>query len=216
MTDGKITALEVQKKNKERVNVYIDGEFAFGLNLMDAANLRKGQILTSLDMTTLQQKDAIARAVERAVNFLSYRPRSRFEVRQNLAKKDLPPEVIDVALERLVSLGYLDDEAFARYWVENRNTHKPRSPMALSVELRQKGVPDTIIRQVVEAVDANEAAYRAAEKRLHRYRGQSFEQFRTKLSGFLQRRGFGYDVISDVIQRLADHLHETDPDYFID
>lgn len=214
MTEGKITALEVQKKNPERVNVYIDGEFAFGLNMLDAASLRKGQLLSQTDITRLQYGDAVVKAVDTSAHFLQFRPRSRAEVRQNLTKKKYPPDVVDAAITRLESLGYLNDRDFARFWVENRNTFKPRSPRALQAELRQKGVPDDIIREVVDTVDAHDAAYRAAHKKYTRYRGQPPDVFRKKLGGFLQRQGFGYDIVRDVLQELEDELHETDPDFF--
>ena len=83
----KITRLEQQKNNKDRVNVYLDDEFAFGLNLMDAAHLRKGQELTENDIVELRQKDAIVKSIGIAVNLLSYRPRSTHEIRQKLQKK---------------------------------------------------------------------------------------------------------------------------------
>jgi regulatory protein len=212
--EGKITALEVQKRNKERVNVYIDGEFAFGLNLMDAAALHKGQQLSPADVARLQHADAIVKAVDAAANFLSYRPRSSTEVRQNLEKKQFQPGVVAAAMQRMTDLGYLDDAAFARYWVDNRNTFKPRGPLALRTELRQKGVPDAIIREVVDDVDAEALAYRAAQKKLSRYRGSSHQDFKRKLGGFLQRRGFGYDVVIPVLNRLIDELSETEPDFF--
>lgn len=214
---GKITALEVQKKNKERVNVYLDDAFAFGLNLMDAAALRKGQVLTQADITRLQYGDAVVRAVDAAANFLSYRPRSSAEVRQNLQKKKkYPAEVIAAAMERLTALGYLDDEAFARYWVDNRNTFKPRSPLALRVELRQKGVPDSIIQQVVETVDTHDAAYRAASKKLSRYRGGDVMTFKQKMGSFLQRQGFRYEDINEVLNQLIEELAEHEPDFFVE
>ncbi len=213
---GKVTALEVQKRNKERVNVYIDGEFAFGLNMMDAAALRKGQELSEADVARLQHADAIIKAVDAAANFLSYRPRSSAEVRQSLEKKQFQPGVVEAAMQRMTDLGYLDDSAFARYWVENRSTFKPRGPLALRTELRQKGVPDAIIREVVEDVDAEELAYRAAQKKLSRYRGGTLQDFKRKLGGHLQRRGFGYDVVNPVLNRLIDDLSESEPDFFVD
>lgn len=214
MKTGTITALEVQQRNKERVNVYIDGEFAFGLNIMDAAALHKGQELSEKDITRLQYGDDVVKAVDRAVNFLKYRPRSRQEVRQNLIQKAITPDAIEAALARLDALGYLDDTAFARFWVENRNTFKPRSPMALRMELRQKGVADTIINEVVAAVDAEDAAYRAAQQNLHRYRNHTPQDFQRKLGGMLQRRGFGYETVREVLQRVTEELHQDAPDYF--
>jgi regulatory protein len=118
---GTITALEIQKRNKERVNVYLDGEYAFSLALIEAAKLRKGQPLTDAEIDALRGEDDVTRAVDYAANFLSYRPRSVAEVRRNLEKKDLSEVVIEQAIDRLQQLGYVDDVAFARYWLENRD-----------------------------------------------------------------------------------------------
>lgn len=212
-----ITALEQQQHNQDRVNVYLDGEFAFGLNIMDAAHLKKGQQLSESDVTLLKQDDAVVRAVETAVNFLSFRPRSIHEVRQNLQKKQVPNPVIDATLERLAHLGYVDDVAFARYWVENRNTFKPRSRMALSYELRQKGVDDDLIQQVLdEKVDDEASAYQAAGTRLRRLRGLDRMTFQQKLGAFLQRRGYHYGTIQTVLPTLMAELEQDDPAYFQD
>lgn len=210
-----ITALEVQKRNKDRVNIYLDDEFAFGLPIMEAAKLRKGQTLTEAEIDALTNEDAIQKAVDRAIDYLSYRPRSTREVRQNLVKKEVPEPVIEIVIGRLERLGYLDDIAFARFWIENRDNFKPMSPRALRYELRQKGIEDNILDPLLdEIVDVHEAAYRAIEKRKWRFRGKTRQEFKHKLSGTLQRRGFYYGVINDVIQQLMDELVEDDPDYF--
>lgn len=210
-----ITALEIQKRNKERVNVYLDDEFAFGLNMMEAAKLRKGQTLSEEEIAVLTDEDAIHKAVERGIDFLSYRPRSVEEVRRNLVKKEIPESVVSVALERLQTLGYLDDEKFARFWIENRDNFKPMSPRALRYELRQKGIEDKVLNPLFdELLDVQDSAYRAAQKRIRRYRGKTRQEFKHKLGGILQRRGFNYGVINDVIQRLYEEIDESDPDYF--
>jgi regulatory protein len=210
-----ITALEIQKRNKERVNVYLDHEFAFGLTLMEAAKLRKGQTLTAGEITVLTHEDAINQAVNRAIDFLSYRPRSSEEVRRNLVKKNIPETVVSVAMERLQNLEYLDDIAFARFWIENRDTFKPMAPRALRFELRQKGIGDDILDPLFEELlDVQDSAYRVAKKQLRRYKGKTRQEFKHKLSGKLQRRGFDYGIINDVIHRLLEELNESDPDYF--
>jgi len=210
-----ITALEVQKRNKERVNVYLDDEFAFGLPIMEAAKLRKGQTLTQAEIDALTDEDAIQKAVDRALDYLSYRPRSTKEVRQNLVKKEIPESVIEIAIERLERLGYLDDEKFARFWIENRDNFKPMSPRALRYELYQKGIENSILDPLIEEiVDVHEAAYRAIEKRKWRFQGKTRQEFKKKLSGRLQRRGFHYGVINDVIHQLMEELEAEDPDYF--
>lgn len=212
----KVTALEVQKRNKERVNVYLDGEFAFGLDIMAAAALRRGQELSKAEIDQMQAQDEVSKAVERALRFLSYRPRSVGEVRRNLAKKPYPEPVIDAAIERVIRLGYLDDAAFANFWVENRDTFKPLSPRALRYELRQKGVADEHIAAALADVDDHDAAYRAAQGRVRRYQHKSREEFRQKLGAFLQRRGFNYGTIRDVLEQLINELESQDLEFFTD
>jgi regulatory protein len=199
---GTITALVAQKRNKERVNVYLDGEFAFGLAMVEALKLRKGQSLTDEDITRLKALDEIEVAHERALNFLSYRPRSSEEVRRNLREKQFAEQTIETVIERLERAGLVDDEAFARFWVDNRERFGPRSRRALRYELRQKGVPDTAIQAALADLDEEEAAYRAASARLRRYARADEETFRKRLGDFLARRGFGYGIVRDVLDRL--------------
>jgi regulatory protein len=211
-----ITALTQQKRNQERVNVHLDGEFAFGLNIVDAAGLRTGQDLSDAQIAELRDKDAVVQAVDRAVRFLSYRPRSIQEVRQNLEKHDTPPAVIDAAIERLIQLRYVDDEQFARFWVENRDNFKPRGAIALRQELRQKGIDNALVDAVLDdLLDEADAAYRAASARSQRYAGSSKQVFKHKLGGFLQRRGFSYRQTSQAITQLIEDLEANDPDFFM-
>lgn len=209
-----ITALEVQKRDKERVNVFIDGEFAFGLNLLDAARLRKGQVLSEAEIAVLRETDAVVQAVNTAAHFLSYRPRSEQEVRRNLTEKETPEAVIDAAVERLRGLGYLDDAAFARYWVENRSQFKPLSHRALRQELRQKGLTDASIAEALSEQNESDLAYKAATTQLRKLRNRSLREFKTKMNAFLQRRGFSYSTTQDVVTRLIEALEVDDPDYF--
>jgi regulatory protein len=199
---GTITALVAQKRNKERVNVYLDGEFAFGLALIEALKLHKGQQLSDDDIARLKALDEIEVAHDRALNFLSYRPRSSEEVRRNLHQKEFAEQTIETVIERLTGAGLLDDAAFARYWVDNRERFEPRSRRALRYELRQKGVPDAAIQAALDDLDEEDAAYRAASARLRRYARADEETFRKGLGNFLARRGFGYGIVRDVLDRL--------------
>lgn len=214
MSQNIVTALEIQKRDTNRVNVFLDGEYAFSLSLDDAAQLKKGQALTAADIENLRQSDEIVRAVNSAARFLGARPRSEREVRDNLASKEIAPPVIDLAVERLYGLGYLDDRAFAAFWVQDRQTFKPRSAMALRYELQQKGVPAEIIHDVLADFDGDAAAYQAAQSRLNRLRGSTRQVFAQKLSGFLQRRGFRYETVRRVTRQLEAELEADNPDYF--
>jgi regulatory protein len=208
---GQITAIRVQKRNPNRANVYIDDQFAFGLELVEAAKLSRGQCLSDQDIAALKTVDEVGRAYESSMRFLSYRPRSKGEVVRHLRKKDFPEPAIDAALERLARVGLLDDKAFAEYWISNREQFKPRGRYALRHELRQKGVASGIIDGLLEELDETENAYRAAMQRLHRWDRLDPEAARRKLSAYLQRRGFGYGVIQEVwariqAERVADEL----------
>jgi regulatory protein len=209
---GTITALVVQEKNKERVSVYIDGEFAFGLAMIEALKLRKGQQLSEADITRLRASDEVEVAHEAALNFLSYRPRSVQAVSRRLEERELSRQSIDVVIERLLQAGLLDDDAFARYWVENREQFGPRSVKALRQELRQKGVPDSSIDLAVEVLDEGEAAYRAAGQHAGRYAHLDRQTFRKKVGDFLLRRGFGYSVIQDTVNHLWAEKHDQSDD----
>ncbi len=199
---GTITALVTQEHNKERVNVYLDGEFAFGLALIEAAKLHKGQKLSDADIAALQAGDAVQQAYDRAVRFLGQRPRSIAEVRRSLSQRQVEPKVVDEVIARLESQGYLDDAAFARYWIGNRQQFRPRGARALHFELREKGVPEAIIGETLSGFDKSEAAYRAALDRARRLRGLEKREFREKLGAFLARRGFDYDTVREVTDRL--------------
>ena len=211
---GIVTAIEAQKRGHERVNIYIDGEYTFSLSLIEAARLHRGQQLSDAEIAALQGEDAVLKAVDRAARFLSYRPRSQEEVRRNLAEKDTPPAVIEAALNRLAAMGYLDDEAFSRYWVQNRREFKPLSPRALRVELKQKGVTEGIISTVLDELDADQLAYSAGLAQARKLRYPTQLEFRRKIGDLLRRRGFSYSTIRDVVERLHEELSASDPDYF--
>lgn len=213
---GEITALEVQKRNKKRVNIYIDEAYAFSLGLNEAARLHKGQQLSDDEIEALREQDSVTWATDVAARFLSYRPRSIAEVRQHLAQKETADLVIDAAIDRLINLGYLDDHAFAAFWVQSRNASKPLSPRALRYELRQKGVANAIIDEVLADLDAADSALRAAEIQARRLRGSTRRTFRDKLNGVLLRRGFSYGTVRDTIRQLMETLENDDPDFFAD
>jgi regulatory protein len=199
---GRITAIRVQKRNKERANIYIDGQFAFGLELIEAAKLSKGQVLTDPEIAALQVIDEIGRAREAGLNFLAHRPRSRREVVQRLRKHGYPEPAIGAAVERLERAGLVDDRAFAEYWVRNREQFRPRGRFALRQELRQKGVESNVIEDVLQDLDESDSAYRAAMQRSAQWSRLDETSAYRKCSGFLQRRGFGYDVIQEVWARI--------------
>lgn len=209
----KITAIEVQKRTPNRVNIYLDGEFAFGLAHIVAAWLRVGQELSEEKIEQLQAEEARERAFQQAMLFLSYRARSESEIRQNLRKHEIPEPVIEQTLERLKQDGLANDHQFANTWVENRSAFRPRSRRRMAMELRQKGLDDEAISSATKSVDDEALAYEAAQKRVPRLKDLEWSEFRKKMSDFLGRRGFSYSVIAPVVTRIWNEVHRDEQHY---
>lgn len=198
---GTVTALKAQRA-KDRVNVYLDGEFAFGLALIHALWLKIGQKLSDENIAQLKAADTLEKVQQRAVNFIAYRPRTEREVRQRLKKAGADDETIGDVLARLKSAGLLNDEAFGKAWVESRLRANPRSRRMLAWELRQKGVGDEDVQAALEDVDDEEAALRAAQKRWPKLKSLEPRERRRKLMEFLARNGFDFQTIESVIAKV--------------
>lgn len=198
---GTITALKVQKHNKERVNVFLDGQFALAVTMLVAATLRKGQYLNDAEIERLKQEDERNKAYNRAIRFLGFRSRSQAEMARYLHDKGYADEVVNDTVSRLIDEQYLDDEAFARFWLENRERFRPRGRQALRYELRQKGISDEVIDTVLIDLDEDELAWVAVERKLHRWKNLTEQDLKKKIVGFLSRRGFNYETANNAFNR---------------
>ena len=211
----KITALEPQVTNPERINVFVDGRFLLGVNasVVFQMGLEPEQELQPIQLEELRSEAALQQAVDRAYNYLSYRPRSREEVRRYLRRKETPPEIIDAALARLDQLDLVNDHTFASFWLESREQFSPRGARALKNELRMKGVEREVVEELIDDEKDEERALRAGRKKalsLVRIPGMDFTTFRTRLGSFLQRRGFGYEVSTRTVRALWKELREEE------
>jgi len=205
----KITAIKAQRKNTERVSIFLDGEYAFGLTRIVAGWLQVGQTLSEEKIDALKREDEQEMAYLRAVNYLSYRPRAKAEIRKNLRKHDVPDEAIEAALERLEKNNFVNDKEFAKLWIENRNQFRPRGRHALRMELRQKGVADEVIENSLDQlVDEETLVYKAGIKKARKLARYEWQDFRKKMAGFLARRGFSYGLISPLLPKLWDEIQE--------
>jgi len=197
----KITALKLQARNKSRVNVFVDGAFAFGLVKNEAVRLRIGQELTEADVERLKAADAREEAYARALRLIDRRPRSTREVADNLKKNKVAPEDIEAAIARLGRAGLLNDAEFAKMWVENREAFRPSSKRALALELRRKGGADSEIKVAVAESNDAAAADRVAQAKAARFAKLPWPEFRLKLLGVLARRGFDFDTARSAVER---------------
>lgn len=203
----RITALEPQANNPERVNVFVDGRFLMGVNaaLVLQMALHVEQELSPEQLEQLRHDEAEQQAVDRALNFLGYRPRSREEVRRYLLRKQTPPEIIEAALARLDRLDFVNDRAFAGFWIENREQFSPRGARALKNELRLKGVDREVVDELVDEEQDEQRALLAGRKKalsLAHLPNMDYATFRTRLGSFLLRRGFGYEVVTRTVKAL--------------
>jgi regulatory protein len=202
-----ITAIETQKNHAERVNVYLDGRFAFGASALVIASrhITEGRELSDEDIDSLKGDDSAERAYNAALNFLSFRPRSTRELEDYFRRKGVEPIISGAVIERLRRINLVNDGEFARFWVENRQSFRPRGTRALRVELRQKGLASEAIDEALENIgDEGEIALSVGRKKMGSYRGLDDRSFLAKLIGFLQRRGFSYSVASKAARDLLE------------
>jgi regulatory protein len=211
----KITALEPQANNVERFNVYVDGRFLLGANAAVVLQMGLGveQELLPAQLEQLRSEEALQQAVDRAYDYLSYRPRSREEVRRYLRRKQTAPEIIDAALARLDRFELVNDREFATFWAENRQQFSPRGARAIKNELRMKGVGREVVDEMISDEKDEELALLAGRKKamslLHNPT-MDYMTFRTRLGSFLQRRGFDYEIVARTVKALWKELKPED------
>lgn len=144
-------------------------------------------------------------AYDDAARYLGPRPRSVLELRRHLTKRHYDEKAIAVAIERLREHGYVDDHAFARYWLEQRSRFRPKGEFALKSELRAKGIDARVVDEVLgegESRDEVKTARMALATRLARWRSLDVRERQTKAQVFLRQRGFSFDTIDEVLASL--------------
>lgn len=207
----KITALTLQKRNRQRVNVFLDGEYAFGLARIVAAWLEVGQELSDEKIAQLRAQDEQETAYQRALKLVQHRPRSESEIRRLLRRKAVPDERVTEVVERLRQNGLIDDAAFAQAWVENRAEFRPRSRRALAYELSRRGIDEQTIEQSLREIDDEAMAYQAAQRPARRYKDLEWNDFRQKMYRYLAQRGFNYQASAQAIARAWQEIHGEAP-----
>ena len=200
----KITAIRIGRGRKKRVNILLDGKFAFSLEAEVAVRegLKVGQELKNSQIEVITRSDQYHRCLNAAAHYLSYRPRSEFELRGRLHRRGFDDNSVDGVITKLKEQGLVNDIAFAQFWKENRQSFNPRSQRLTGVELRQKGVASDIVDQVVNDADDDDSAFRAAQGKAWGLSLSDYRNFRNRLSEYLRRRGFDYGVINRTVERL--------------
>jgi regulatory protein len=206
---GCITRLVADAHARGWVNVFLDERFAFRLTVATAAQLRLDTDLTEADAARLLDNDGLARVTDSALRFLASRPHSQRELTRHLAGKGYTEVQVDHARRRLVDLGLIDDLEFARWWVSNRLTHRPRGQTALRHELLERGVERSVVEAALEGVDEVDPATRLAVAQADRHRHLDRHEFNQRIGSFLQRRGFQFDAIRRALDCAWEAVRES-------
>lgn len=206
-----IRSINFDKDDASRVSITMDDGACVKVSAIVAVGLRAGFALNDVQLAALLEKEAVERAYQSAITFLSYRPRSAEEVRRYLSRHKTQASAIAAALDRLRESDLVNDRAFATTWIENRSAFRPRGKRALQQELRLKGIPDSTVEQAVSSIDERALALAAAVKRARHYESLPLPEFKKKLSDFLLRRGFPYSVITEVVAAAWKTVKNTQP-----
>lgn len=212
----KITAITLQIRDNDRVNISVDGRYKFSLAVYQVTELglKLNQELDEETLKTLENESQFGKLYARSLEYSMVRPRSTKEVRDYLWRKTqttkykskktgeilersgVSPNTADRVLEKLLSRGYIDDEKFTKYWIENRFLKKGTSTRRLKQELSQKGIDREIISKALgesSRNDIDELQKVIAKKRARYPDEQKFKQY-------LARQGFNFDDINRVLE----------------
>lgn len=206
---GTITSLERQKKNRNRVSVFIDGTFAFGVHqdVLLQHMLYTGLLLDSDTINEIVEADQLIRAKTSAIHYLSYRSRTEYEIRSKLRKDGFNEAIIENVITRLHELSYIDDDTFAVNYVRDRLNRKGHGPLRLKTDLRRLGIsPEKVDRVLAKLTDSSRIVDKALEQARKRVKRLSREndplKKRRKLYNFLLRKGHTTDTVKEVLERL--------------
>ncbi len=202
-----ITGIKQQKK-KDRVNVYLDDKFGFGIDLDNFVllHLKVDQELTDKEVEEIVKKAEFQKTWEKLLRFAMMRPRSSKEVEMWFKKKEVHESIQPELIKKLKHFDLLDDEKFAAWWVEQRQTFRPKPKRVLSLELRVKGISKEIADKVLgeEVVDEVKMAKRILEKKAYKWRNLEPRARKQKISQYLAGKGFSWEIINTIINQEGD------------
>ncbi|OGD97516.1 hypothetical protein A3A49_02990 [Candidatus Curtissbacteria bacterium RIFCSPLOWO2_01_FULL_38_11b] len=211
-----VTSVEPQKKRKDRLNIFLDGAYAFSLDTPTVLknNIKTGKQLSQKEIQVLLKENETAKLVDLALNYLSFRPRSQKEIQDYLVKKIAQRENIKFAkakeskligkcIEKLTKYKYIDDVEFAKWWTESRSKANPKGARLIKLELLRKGIDKDVIDEILEKnLNQKELAYKAIQKKLKSWQQLPKVEFKNKAYRYLASRGFEFDEIRQTVAQL--------------
>ncbi len=198
-----ITSIKSQKK-KDRVNIYLDDKFGFGLDLENLVKLglKVDQELTDEEIADIVKKAEFQKTLDKLLRFATLRPRSEKEIKDWLKRKKVHISLFDKLLKRLRQLSLLDDEKFAKWWVEQRQSFRPKPKRILNNELWIKGINNEIIKKVLgeEEINEEKMARELLKKKMYKWKNLEGFELRQKMSQYLAQKGFSWEIVEKVVK----------------
>ncbi|MBS1516738.1 MAG: RecX family transcriptional regulator [Bacteroidetes bacterium] len=204
----KISAIEKQKKDRQRYNIFMDGEFYSGLyeDTIVKYGLRTGDELSEADMEKIRSYDEFNYAKTSAYRFLAYRQRSKKEMILRLKQKKISLPSINKVIKLLEEQKYLNDEVFAYNFIKEKIKNKPLGKRVLADKLREKGISSEISEKVLKENYSEEDEFLSAgivlKKYLNKGKFKSEYDKKSKCYRHLLSRGFDYDIINSVLSEM--------------
>jgi len=195
-----ITRLTQGKKNKNRANIYLDGQYSFSISLdnLVSFSLKTGDELTEEKLSEIKNVEGYLRAYDRALTFISYRKRSEKEVKDKLNSLEFEEDVVDKTIARLKKNSFIDDVDFTLSWIVDRNRLKPTSRKILFMELLAKGIQKSIIENELAGISDEEELENA--KKVAAKKRTSLKNDPEKIKKYLYSKGYSWDVAKEVAQ----------------
>ena len=202
-----VTAIQAQKKNNKRCSVFLDNEFAFGVHqdVLLKSGISKGDQLSEEQIEAIAALEDLHRAKQKAYKLLAVRARSEKELRDRLVRDQIPGKIIDTVITDLKNLGMLNDREFALMFARSRMITRPEGAFLLRRELFEKGIDeafiDTAVDQVFTEKSESDWAFEVAAKRKRQIGHPDDIKTQKKVSDFLQRRGFRWEIVREIMDR---------------
>lgn len=202
-----ITSITAQK-NQKRVNIFLDGEYSFSLDLdnFGQLGLKVGKELNQEEIDEIIKKSEFQKAFDKTLNFAMRRPRSNKEIKDYFRRKEIDISIHQNIIDRLIRLELLDDQKFAKWWVEQRLQFKNKSKKDITFELRQKGLDSQIIKNVLDDCEIDELKIAKVLISKKEYKWQKYDEKtrKQKISQYLAGKGFNWDIINSAVDLIQE------------
>lgn len=203
-----ITKIEEQKRNKDRVNIYIDDEFAFAISL-ELVYKYKLKVNTDIDSTLLKEialKDSLIKCKNHAIKIIERTFKTEKELSKKLKERGYEDSVIKETIDFLKEYNYINDSNYAKAYVKDKS--KTSGNKKILYSLKQKGVSDDVINSALDCIDENEqldSALLIAEKKYNNLRKRETDEYKLsqKMYRFLLSRGYSYDIAKTVLNKIS-------------